>query len=106
MSQPAISASTPTPLLRRAVTWWLAQVKHALPPTIFFFVGLPDPMDQTPDPAGARHRVQWLLHRDSSGVAGRKSRFGNRQPAVYAPFRRCAHDPAHLVQERDILGVR
>jgi hypothetical protein len=39
MSQPAIAASTSTPLLRRAVTWWLAQVKHALPPTIFFFVG-------------------------------------------------------------------
>src|SRR5258708_34709934 len=39
MSQPAIAASTPTPLLRRAVTWWLARVKHALPPTIFFFVG-------------------------------------------------------------------
>ncbi len=39
MSQPAISASTPTPLLRRAATWWLAQVKHALPPTIFFLVG-------------------------------------------------------------------
>ena len=39
MSQPAIAASTPTPLLRRVVTWWLAQVKHALPPTIFFFVG-------------------------------------------------------------------
>ena len=39
MSQPAIAASTPTPLMRRAVTWWLSQVKHALPPTIFFFVG-------------------------------------------------------------------
>jgi hypothetical protein len=39
MSQPAIAAATPTPLLRRAVTWWLAQVKHALPPIIFFFVG-------------------------------------------------------------------
>src|ERR1700675_3883810 len=39
MSQPAIAASTPTPLLGRAVAWWLAQVKHALPPTIFFFVG-------------------------------------------------------------------
>jgi hypothetical protein len=39
MNQPAIAASTPTPLLRRAVTWWLAQVKHALPPTIFFLVG-------------------------------------------------------------------
>ena len=39
MSQRAIAASTPTTLLQRAVTWWLAQVKHALPPTIFFVVG-------------------------------------------------------------------
>ncbi len=39
MSQPAFVASRPTPLLRRALAWWLAQVKHALPPTIFFFVG-------------------------------------------------------------------
>jgi len=39
MSQPAIAASTPLPFLRRAFDWWLAQVKHALPPTIFFFVG-------------------------------------------------------------------
>src|ERR1700731_3073914 len=38
MSQPAI-ASARTPALRRVVTWWLAQGKHALPPTIFFFVG-------------------------------------------------------------------
>ena len=39
MSEPAIAASTPTALLRRAVNWWLAQVKHALPQTIFFFIG-------------------------------------------------------------------
>ena len=39
MSQRAIAASTPTTLLQRVVTWWLAQVKHALPPTIFFLVG-------------------------------------------------------------------
>jgi hypothetical protein len=39
MSQPTITASTPTALLQRVVNWWLAQVKHALPPTIFFFVG-------------------------------------------------------------------
>jgi len=39
MSQRAIAASTPPTLLQRVVTWWLAQVKHALPPTIFFFVG-------------------------------------------------------------------
>src|SRR6476469_2550691 len=39
MSPPAMAAPTPTPLLRRVVTWWLAQMRHALPPTIFFFVG-------------------------------------------------------------------
>src|SRR6187200_776674 len=39
MSQPAIAAPTPTALLRRAFSWWLTQVRHALPPTIFFFVG-------------------------------------------------------------------
>ena len=39
MSQRAIGASTPTTLLQRVVAWWLAQVKHALPPMIFFFVG-------------------------------------------------------------------
>ncbi|PSO16790.1 hypothetical protein, partial [Bradyrhizobium sp. MOS002] len=39
MRQPAIASSTPAALLRRATAWWLTQVKHALPPTIFFFVG-------------------------------------------------------------------
>lgn len=39
MSQRTIAASASTPFLRRAFDWWLAQVKHALPPTIFFFVG-------------------------------------------------------------------
>jgi hypothetical protein len=39
MSQPAIAASRPIALMRRAANWWVAQVKHALPPTIFFFVG-------------------------------------------------------------------
>ena len=39
MSQPAIADSMLATLARRAFKWWLAQVKHALPPTIFFFVG-------------------------------------------------------------------
>src|SRR4051794_33677280 len=39
MSQPALAVSAPTAFLRRAFTWWLAQVKHVLRPTIFFFVG-------------------------------------------------------------------
>jgi hypothetical protein len=39
MSQPAVASSAPPPILRRAFHWWLAQVRHALPPTIFFFVG-------------------------------------------------------------------
>src|SRR6187399_1559043 len=39
MSQPPLASSMPAPFLRRAFDWWLAQVKHALPPTIFFFIG-------------------------------------------------------------------
>jgi hypothetical protein len=39
MSQRTIAVSTPTTRLQRVVIWWFAQVKHALPPTIFFFVG-------------------------------------------------------------------
>jgi hypothetical protein len=39
MSQPAMLAPALAPFLRRAFDWWIAQVKHALPPTIFFFVG-------------------------------------------------------------------
>jgi hypothetical protein len=39
MNQSAMTASAPTLGLRRAFDWWLAQVKHVLPQTIFFFVG-------------------------------------------------------------------
>ena len=39
MSQSAVATSAPTLSLRRVFDWWLAQVKHVLPPTIFFFVG-------------------------------------------------------------------
>src|SRR3954454_4840528 len=39
MSQSVPVASAPAPFLRRAFDWWVAQVKHALPPTVFFFVG-------------------------------------------------------------------
>ena len=39
MSQPAFAPPAQTPFLRRAFDWWLEQVKHALPPTIFFFLG-------------------------------------------------------------------
>ena len=33
------SSEPPRPLARRAYDWWLVQVKHLLPPTIFFFIG-------------------------------------------------------------------
>jgi len=35
----ARAPEAPAPLWRRAFDWWLAQVRHVLPPTIFFFVG-------------------------------------------------------------------
>ena len=38
MNQPFIVASSPVPVVCRAFDWCLAQVKHALPPTIFFFI--------------------------------------------------------------------
>jgi hypothetical protein len=37
MSKTAIGASAQ--FLRRAFDWWLAQVRHVLPLTIFFFLG-------------------------------------------------------------------
>jgi hypothetical protein len=39
MNQPVLAASAPAPFLLRPFAWWLAQAKHVLPPTIFFFVG-------------------------------------------------------------------
>jgi hypothetical protein len=33
------ASGAPAPLWRRALAWWLEQVKHMLPPTIFFFFG-------------------------------------------------------------------
>jgi hypothetical protein len=64
-----------------------------------------DTMDQAPDPGGARRRVWWLFYCDVSGLAGWKSGPGNRQSAFYASVRRCAADPAHLVQEYDRLAM-
>src|SRR5262249_13623560 len=39
VSQPNVSVSAPVSFLRRALDWWLVQMRHALPPTIFFFIG-------------------------------------------------------------------
>src|ERR1700752_3883572 len=33
----SVDGRAPAPLWRRAFDWWLVQVKHVLPPTIFFF---------------------------------------------------------------------
>src|SRR4051812_706571 len=107
MSQPTIAASAPTSLLRRTVTW-RARASQACSSADNLLLRRfqPDPVDQTPDLAGAWRRIQWFLHGHTGGAAGRKSRSGDRQPAVYAPLRRRAVDPADLVQERDLLDVR
>ena len=39
MSQSNVSVSVPLSLPHRAFDWWLVQMRHALPPTIFFFIG-------------------------------------------------------------------
>jgi hypothetical protein len=38
-SSHSTAPGAPAPLWRRAFEWWLVQVKHVLPPTIFFFFG-------------------------------------------------------------------
>jgi hypothetical protein len=38
-SSVAAASGAPVPIWRRAFDWWLVQVKHMLPPTIFFFFG-------------------------------------------------------------------
>src|SRR2546430_16169457 len=100
MSQPALAASAPAPLLRRAFDWWIAQVKHALPPTIFFFVGF-NLILWTKRLILEEHGVEFsgFFTATVAALLVRKSRPGNRQPTFYAPLRRRANDPAHLVQE-------
>ncbi len=39
MSRPSKIAEASQTFPRRALSWWLAQVRHVLPPTIFFLVG-------------------------------------------------------------------
>jgi len=39
VSQPNVSVSAPVSFPRRVLDWWLVQMRHALPPTIFFFIG-------------------------------------------------------------------
>jgi hypothetical protein len=35
----AVDVHVPMSIPRRLLAWWVAQIKHVLPPTIFFFVG-------------------------------------------------------------------
>jgi hypothetical protein len=94
-------------LLRRAFDWWLAQVKHVLPPTIFFFVGF-NLILFTRWMTLQEHGIPFtnFFARDARGAAGRQGGAGGRQPALHAPLRRRAADPADPVQVRDLLGVR
>ena len=39
MNRSTFAPPASPPFLGQAFDWWLEQVKHALPPTIFFFVG-------------------------------------------------------------------
>ena len=75
MNQPALAASAPAPFLRRAFDWWLAQVKHVLPPTIFFFV---NQNHVTRKYMAGRHRPDiWLLGLPV-GIAARPRGNGDR----------------------------
>ena len=39
MNHPNVSVSAPVSFPRRAFDWWLVQMRHVLPSTIFFFIG-------------------------------------------------------------------
>src|SRR4249920_1201462 len=38
-SASSTASEAPAPFWRRAFDWWLVQVKHVVPPTLFFMVG-------------------------------------------------------------------
>ena len=105
MNQPALATSAPAPFLRR-FDWWIAQVKHALPPTIFFFVGF-NLILWTKRLILEEHGVEFggFLTATLAALLVGKSGPGNRQSAFYASLRRRAADPARLVQECDLLAM-
>jgi hypothetical protein len=39
LNHSAVDVHVPMSTPRRLLAWWAAQIKHVLPPTIFFFVG-------------------------------------------------------------------
>src|SRR5947207_12894037 len=98
MSQPALAGSATAPFLRRAFDWWIAQVKHALPPTIFFFVGF-NLILWTKRLILEEHGVEFsgfLTATLAALLVGKAVLVTDNLP-VYAPLRRCADDPAHLL---------
>src|SRR5207247_49499 len=66
----------------------------------------PNPIHALDDATGVRHSVHQFLRRDAPRAAGRQGGAGGRQPALDAPLRRCAADPAYSVQVRNLLAVR
>jgi hypothetical protein len=98
MSQPTLAPFASVLFLRRAFHWWIAQVRHALPPTIFFFVGF-NLILWTKRLILAEHGVECsgFLTATLAALLVWKSSPGDRQSALHAPLRRCADDPAHYV---------
>jgi hypothetical protein len=87
MHEPALAASAPTSLLRRLFYWWLAQVKHVLPPTIFFFIGF-NLILWTKRLILEEHGVKFngFLTATLAAFTGWKSGPGHGQSALHAPF--------------------
>ena len=99
MNQPALATSAPAPFLRRALDWWIAQVRHALPPTIFFFVGF-NLILWTKRLILEEHGVEFsgFLTATLAALLVGKAVLVTDKSALYAPLRRCADDPAAAEQ--------
>ena len=105
MVQPAIVTSARATFVHRAFYWWLAQVKHVLPPTIFFLCWLQlDPLDWT------KHLILREYGIDFSGLViatlaalliGKAVLVTDNLPFMH----RFDGAPLILVQKLDLLGV-
>ena len=100
-------ASRPASFLRHAFDWWLAQVKHVLPPTIFFFVGF-NLILWTKRLILEEHGVEFsgfLTATLAALLVGKAVLVTDKIPFMRR-FERRTDDPAHLVQECDLLAMR
>jgi len=107
MSQPNVSVFAPVSFPRRALDWWLVQMRHALPPTIFFFIGF-NLILWTKRLILEEHGIDFSGFFTATVAAllvGKAVLVTDSLPFMRR-FEGAPLISAHLVQERDLLAVR